>query len=519
MDFTISSGLDIPISGAPRPVLEAAGAVSHVALLADDYPGLRPSMEVRVGDQVAAGQALFTDKQNPGVNFTAPAAGVVSAINRGARRRLQSVVIALEGDQQQTFPVSGGEDRLAPAQIRQVLLDSGLWTALRSRPYGKVASPAATPAALFVTAIDTRPLAAPPAVVIAETPEDFRAGLQLLTALVPKTYLCTPPLAAGAASGQPPAIPVPSRAASPGGQPDVMAAPLPGEELPEITVARFAGPHPAGLPSTHIHFLEPVGPGKQVWQIGYQDVMAIGHLFRQGRLATSQVLALGGPGIKDPRLVRVVRGAALLELLRHELVAGAFPSVAPFASFEDHDPNDARGTEADAGAGVSLAGADVPGASPAAGTPHRLISGSVLDGHHAHGPFAFLGRYHQQVTALPEDDGSCLFGWLRPGGDRFSLVPAFLSVLRRRPFAMSTATWGGRRAIFPLGTYEKVMPLDIIATALLKSLASGNLERCLELGVLELVEEDLALCSFVCPGKNDFGPMLREMLSRIEEEG
>lgn len=459
--FTLKKGLDIPISGAPRQVIEAGNPVEHLALLGDDYPGLRPSLAVKVGERVAAGQLLFSDKKNPGVKFTAPRAGEVIAINRGARRRFESLVIRIGGDEEISFAGLGaGQGEGLPAEaVRAILLDSGLWPALRTRPFGKVAAVDRQPSSLFVTAMDTRPLAPDPTLVIEQAAADFRIGLQVLHTIVPKIFLC-------AASG----------------------VKLPGDEISGISPVRFAGPHPAGLASTHIHLLDPVGPGKQVWQIGYQDLIAIGHLFGTGRLLPTRVVALAGPAVKNPRLLKAPPGADLAELCAGELT-GSFEAA--------------------------------QGATP---PPLRLLSGSVLDGRRAAGSVAYLGRYHDQVSALVEDAGSGLFSWLWPGGDRFSFTPAFLSALTRFKasggrVAMNTALWGGRRAIFPLGSYERVMPLDIIATPLLKSLATGNVEKALELGCLELVEEDLALCGFVCPGKNDFGPMLREVLTVIEAEG
>lgn len=452
--FILKKGLDIPISGVPRQVIETGSRVEHVALLGDDYAGLRPTMEVKVGDRVAAGQLLFTDKKNPGVNFTAPLGGEVVAINRGPRRRFESLVIRVAADEQLSFAVEGKSG--SAAAIKEILIESGLWAGIRTRPFGKVAAIDGQPSSLFVTAIDTRPLAADPALIIAEAAEEFRFGLKILQTLVPKIFLCT------------------------------AADDLPGQELDGIITVRFQGPHPAGLPSTHIHLLDPVGPGgKRVWQIEYQEVIAVGHLFRTGRLPTTKTIALAGPKIKNPRLLRTRPGAAIDELCAQELA-------------EDN----LTGTEGKT----------------------RLLSGSVLDGRLASGNLKYLGRYHHQVSALADDSGSGLFNWMWPGSDRFSLLPAFLSALTgfragggRLP--MNTALWGGPRAIFPLGTYEQVMPFDFVVTALLQSVASGNTEKAVELGCMELIEDDLALCSFVCPGKNDFGPMLREILGRIEEEG
>lgn len=447
MTIRLKKGLDIPICGAPRQVIEPGNEVREIALLGMDYVGLKPTMAVREGDRVAAGQLLFTDKKNPGINFTAPVSGTVTAIHRGPRRRFESLVIRIEGERHLSFPPSSRSS--SPDAVRALLLQSGMWTAVRTRPYGKIPQPDAGPSSLFVTAMDTLPLAPDPMVVINSQWDDFLLGLELMAGLAPQTFVCI--------------------------DEEVQFA----GDLPDgTTISRFAGPHPAGLPSTHIHFLDPVRPGRQAWHIGYQDVIAIGHLHRTGSVQPERVVALTGPAMRSPRLVTAPVGASVNELCCGEL----------------HEQ------------------------------PCRLIGGSALSGH---GPgdnniHAYLGRYEQQVCALPDKDGSGLFSWLQPGRNRFSSLPLFASAFfkkDRKRFCMSTAAWGGRRAIIPLGTYEQVMPLDIIATALLKAIASGRSEKASQLGCLELVEEDLALCSFVCPGKNNFGPMLRDVLTVLEEEG
>ncbi|MCI5141921.1 MAG: Na(+)-translocating NADH-quinone reductase subunit A [Candidatus Electrothrix sp. ATG1] len=458
MNFKISKGLDIPISGSPDQVIRPGNPVTEVALLGSDYVGLKPTMKVRVNDQVAAGQLLFTDKKNPGIRFTAPAPGRVVAIHRGPRRRFESLVIKLEGEERRSFTTPCPTPEQLPAAadtIKNILIKSGQWTALRTRPYGKVPFPEATPASLFITAIDTEPLAPEPAIIINEYRGDFILGLSALQSLTAKTFLCC-------------------------SQDINLRAP---DHL-NFEVAHFSGPHPAGLASTHIHFLDPVRSGKEVWHIGYQDVIGVGHLFRTGQLWEERVIALSGPSMQCPRLIKTLAGASVLELCQNEI------------------------TDLQA----------------------RLLAGSVLNGHgmgeeNVHG---YLGRYQQQVCALPEQDGSGLLNWLRLGRDRYSSLPIFLSAFTGTTqkngkadttFPMNTAAWGGKRAILPMGGYEKVMPLNLIATSLLKAIATGNTEKAAALGCLELIEEDLALCSFVCPGKNNFGPMLREVLTRIEEDG
>jgi Na+-transporting NADH:ubiquinone oxidoreductase subunit A len=150
-----------------------------------------------------------------------------------------------------------------------------------------------------------------------------------------------------------------------------------------------------------------------------------------------------------------------------------------------------------------------------------VVSGSVLSGRKAEGDIlGYLGRYHLQITALQEDREREILGWLAPGWNKFSLLNVFASkLLPGRKFNFTTSTNGSPRAMVPVGVFEKVMPMDIMPTQLLRALLMHDTETAEELGVLELDEEDVALCSFVCPGKSDYGPLLRKVLTTIEKEG
>lgn len=447
----IKKGLDVPLTGQPVQQISDGPAIRHVALVGDDYVGMKPTMAVAEGDQVRLGQVLFTHKRLPEIRFTAPAAGRVLAVNRGPKRKFESLVIEVEGDERVEFRsfADTNPGSVSAADVRQHLLETGLWPALRTRPFSGVANPETVPFALFVTAIDTRPLAADPRVVIAGQDADFVAGLQVVSKLTDgRTYLCRAP-----------------------------GAPLPGEDLSEIETVEFAGPHPAGLPGTHIHFLAPVDMERSVWHINYQDVIAIGHLFRTGEISNDRIVAIAGPAASNPRLVRTQLGASLNELT----------------------------------AGEAKSGLD---------QPLRVISGSILGGRTSTAPIDFLGRYHLAVSLIEEGSRRNFLGWMGPGANKFSIKPIFLSALSAgKRFAMTTSTEGSHRAIVPIGSYEAVMPLDILPTALLKALVMDDTETAQALGCLELDEEDLSLCTFVDPGKHEFGPFLRRNLTRIEIEG
>jgi Na+-transporting NADH:ubiquinone oxidoreductase subunit A len=431
--------------------------VSRVALLGADTVGLKAKVLVEPGARVRRGQPLFEDRKSEGVVFTAPGAGTVLAVNRGERRALTSLVIELTATEQagtpgpdDFFPFTtwreGAQDSLTGDEVRALLVESGLWTALRARPYSRVPAAAEKAEALFVTAMDTHPHAPPLDVVLAGHEADFALGLRLVSKLTEgKTYLCRAP------------------------------GTLKGLEAPGVEVAEFEGRHPAGTVGLHIHTLHPVGRNRVVWHLGAQDVLALGRLARTGKLPVERVISLAGPAVKEPRLLQTRLGASL-----DPLTAGA------------------------------LAEGQV-----------RVVSGSVLGGRTTHDETdRFLGRYHAQVSCLHEVTEREFLGWAMPGLGKFSSIPTVLSrLLPSRRLALNTDSNGEPRAMVPIGLYERVMPMDIMPTFLLRALAMDDLEQAEKLGALELDEEDLALCSFVCPGKTDWGTALRRNLDQLRKEG
>jgi Na+-transporting NADH:ubiquinone oxidoreductase subunit A len=444
--YRIRKGLDLPLAGAPVQRIDApARALRQVALLGADTIGLRPALAVQPGDRVLRGQLLYEDRKNPGVRYTAPAAGTVAAVQRGDKRAFLSIVIDVAADDGPEAQVPLATAAPDAAALRALLVQSGLWTAFRARPFGHVPAVDASPQALFVTAIDTRPHAPDPQVVLAGREDDFGRGLAALARLTTApVHLC---VAAG------------SRIAGVDG----------------VQRHEFDGPHPAGTPGLHMHLLHPVGPGRVAWHIGYQDVAAIGHLLATGRLDVERVISIAGPAVKTPRLLRTRLGASVAELTTGELMPGEV----------------------------------------------RVVAGSVLDGRSAMAPAeAFLGRFHQQISALAEGRERELIGWITPQKDKYSVWSVVAGhFARKRGLPLTTTTNGGERAMVPIGSFERVMPMDIMATHLLRALIIGDAEQAVALGALELDEEDLALCTFVCPGKTEYGPLLRKLLDRVEKEG
>ncbi|MFK8027715.1 MAG: Na(+)-translocating NADH-quinone reductase subunit A [Gammaproteobacteria bacterium] len=449
MHFKITKGLRLPITGAPIQEIEDSPEIKRVAVLGREHVGMKPTMLVKEGDRVKLGQPLFTDKKNPRVQYVAPGAGVVEAIHRGAKRIFQSLVICLDGDEEITFPKYKKDQlkQLNRDSIVDQLLDSGLWVAMRTRPYSKSPDPKNTPNSIFVTAMDTRPLAADPKVILSKYQEEFENGLQVLARLTEgNVYVCCD---------------------------DDNTLNFNGNN--QIQKATFKGPHPAGVAGTHIHYIDPVNANKSVWHLNYQDVIAYGKLFSEGKIWTDRIISVAGPAIKNPRLLRVRLGANTNDIIENDVKPGEC----------------------------------------------RIISGSALSGWRAAGWASYLGRFNLQVTAIFEGREREFFGWIVPGMKKYSKSNALLSSFFRKKakFDFTTSQNGSPRAMVPIGVYERVMPLDILPTQLLRALVTKDTDLAQSLGCLELDEEDLALCTFVCPSKYEFGPMLRENLIQIEKEG
>ncbi len=454
----ITKGLDLPIEGAPLQVIRESKNPTRVAVMADDFPGLRPGMFVEEGDTVKRGQPLFEDRTRKGVIHSAPGAGRVIGVYRGARRALQSVVIDLSDNERANSPSDaevvsfssykgGAVDSLTRDDVVALLVESGDWTAFRTRPFARTPATDWTPDAIFVTAMDTNPHAPLPEVVLADRMEDFDRGLSVIAKLTEgNTYLCVDPVSE-----------------------------LEKNVSAPVVVEHFTGPHPAGTAGVHIHLVEPVGRNKTVWTVGYQDVAAIGALFATGKRDLNRTVSYAGPVVEDPRLIATRSGAYIDDLI-------------------DED----------------FGGVEV-----------RHIAGSVLSGKKAMGEnFGFLGRFDNQLSVLEEGRERFFMGWLTPGPDKFSTLNIYLSkFFPNKKFKFTTTTSGSKRAMVPIGMYERVMPMDILPTFLLRAMLAKDLERAEALGALELAEEDLSLCTFVCPGKYEYGPVLRRNLELIEKEG
>ena len=424
MRINVKKGLDVHIGGQPETSAVDTKTVSSAALLGRDFLGIKPNVLVKPGARVQAGQAVIRDRHRQDIVVTAPMGGTVAAINRGKRRSLLSIEIIADNETQEDmqFPVPKALDK---DTVRQLMLASGMWTALKKRPFGYIPDPSTDPRALLITAMDTEPLAPDPVPIIGAYADQFELGMEALGVMYDgPIYLCQAP-----------------------------EADIPCGSSDRVQRVEFDGPHPSGLPGTHIYSLCPIGfDGGEVWHLGYQDVIALGYVLRTGRLWLERVVMLAGPAVTQPRALTVPLAVATDELVRGELKPGAV----------------------------------------------RVISGSVLSGHTAQGAEAFLSQRHRQITVLPDVDSIMKDS---TNGNTYD-----------------TGLGGSPGPLMPIAQLNRVSPPGILAVPLLRALLVGDIDRARDLGALELVEEDLALLTYTCPSKSDYGLLLREVLEQLHKE-
>ena len=431
----ISKGLDLPISGKPDISITDEPKISSVSLLANDFVGMKPTMLVKENDEVKVGEKLFEDKKNPGIFFTAPAGGLIKSINRGDKRKFLSIEIEISQNEEFIdFDMGSSQD-----EIKNTLINSGLWNVFRTRPFNRTPNISSSPEALFINCCDTNPLSVDPYEIINLEKDSFDQGLEIIKQLfdcdIHLTY-----------------------------QNNNFDNTLSG-----INYHQFTGPHPAGLVGTHISKIHPVNLNSKVWTANFQDIISIGYLKKNKKIKTTKIISLGGPAVFEPSLIKVRHGSNL-----DEITAG---------KIEDNS---------------------------------RVISGSVLHGHESEGVMKYLGYYDSQVSVIPDEVNEIFLNWLMPGSSLHSKLNVFISsFIKPKKYIFNTSIGGGNRAIVPISSYEEVVPMDILVTQLLKSLVVSDIEMAIDLGMLELVPEDLSLCSYVCPSKYDYSSILMDNLNKL----
>ena len=466
--ITIRKGLDLPISGAAELRLTDARSIATYAVKPTDFVGLTPRLLVEEGGAVMVGDALFCDKNDERIRFTSPVSGKVKAIVRGEKRKLMAVVVETDFKSSPTIALPQTAE-----EIKAVMLQCGLWTMMRQRPFGTVANPDDTPKAIFVSAFNSSPLAPDYDFVMQGREEAFKKGLNALTQLTEgMVHVCFRPYQKLA------------------------------EQLStlnsQLSTHFVNGPHPTGNIGTQIAHIDPINKGEVVWTMNIQDVAVLGELVATGIYNPEKVIAVAGPNIKNPHYYRVKAGVCLSEITKAQLLNTGFPKM---------DTNDAA-------------------------KENRVISGDILSGTQIPAD-GFLSAYDDLVSILPEGDYYDFMGWLMPGLRKFSFSRTFLSGFMPKstfkPMGISlprfenlwkfdTNTHGDERPLVFTGNFERVFPFDIYPTQLIKACVVGDIDLMENLGIYEVEPEDFALCEFIDTSKTDLQAIIHEALEKLRKE-
>ncbi len=488
--ITIRKGLDLPISGAAEKRLTDARSITTYAMKPTDFVGLTPRLLVEEGDMVAVGDALFCDKNDERIRFTSPVSGQVKAIVRGEKRKLLEVVV--EADYKSAGSTiadykSATEALTTADSIKEAMLQCGLWTQLRQRPFGTVANPDDKPKAIFVSAFSSAPLAPDYDFVMRGGEEALKKGLEALAKLTDgMVHVCFRP-------GQKLASLdcfVPRKCS---------AFDVVNDGNRHIAIHYLKGPHPAGNIGTQIAHIDPINKGEIIWTMNLQDVAVLGELVATGIYKPERVVAVAGPNIKNPHYYRVKFGACLAEITNAQLLNNEYPKM---------DSNNAT-------------------------KENRVISGDILSGTQIAAD-GFLSAYDDLVSILPEGDYYDFMGWLMPGFRKFSFSRTFLSGFMPKStfkplgielprfenfWKFDTNTHGDLRPLVFTGNFERVFPFDIYPTQLIKACIIGDIELMENLGIYEVEPEDFALCEFIDTSKTDIQAIIREALEKLRKEG
>ena len=442
----LKKGLDIQIKGEPANNLAHIGRPETFAIKPPDFQGLVPKLTVTVGDKVKAGTLLFYDKYQPEVQYVSPVSGEVSAINRGERRRILEVVVKAESENFSEEFLKIDPRNLSSESIKAELLKSGIWPAIKSRPFGIVAHPQDQPKAIFISCFDSSPLAPDYDFIFKDETNAWQTGINALSKLTAgKVHL-------GLSAKKENKI---------------------FSQTTGVEITFFNGPHPAGNVGIQIHSVSPLNKGEIVWTIQPQDVIMIGRLFLTGKYDSSRIIALCGSEVKEPEYYQFWLGGSLSGLLKARLTKENL----------------------------------------------RIISGNVLTGSTV-ASNGFLGFYDSMVSVIPEGNYYEMFGWALPGFGKFSPSRTFFSWLgpKKKKYVLDANTHGEERAFVLSDEYDKVLPMDILPVYLLKAILANDIDAMEQLGIYEVIEEDLALCEYICTSKIMVQSVLRKGINSLIKE-
>ena len=442
--FNLLKGHNLKLKGQPsRNVIEVPDSELY-CIHPYQYKGMKPKLLVKKGDKVKIGTPLFYDKTKDSVKIVSPVSGLVEDIIFGKRRIIEKVLIKKQGEESETLDKYDVESD--NSKFKDFLLDSGLWSYLRQRPFSKVPDPTVKPRAIFLTMHQTAPFSLDLEHIMSGSKKELLYGMKLLSGLTEGNLFLS--LKKGSTFFK-------------------------NEDLDEVNINYFGGPHPSGNIGVQIHHIEPIANKDDlVYYISMQDLLSIVNTLKSGKYDFNKIISCGGTGISNPSYYKIKRGALIKDVVG------------------DIDVN-----------------------------KYRIISGDVLSGTIANLDDS-LNSFDEVLSVIPEIQEREFVGWALPGLKKYSLSNTFVSsALGLEDSDLETGLNGSIRAIIPFGRWERVLPMDIFPDFLIKSILSQDIEQMEKLGIYECDPEDFALCSFVCQSKVEVSQIVSDGLDLIEREG
>ena len=291
----LRKGLDIRLVGVANKIKSELVLPKTVSVKPTDFHGMTPKMVVKEGETVKAGSIIFYDKYNEAVKCASPVSGKIEAIVRGEKRRIMEIIISVDAEIQYEQKEAMDLSSMSNDEVKQAILDSGLWLFIKQRPIDIVANPKNSPKAIFVSAFDSSPLAPDFDYVLHGKNEEFQKGLDALAKLTSGKVQLT-------LNGKVPA--------------DATFTEAKGVEINKIS-----GKHPAGNVGTQIHHIDPINKGEFVWTVNAQDVALIGRYFSTGKYDVRKTIAITGSEIKNPQYAEVISGTNLSSILEGQITS------------------------------------------------------------------------------------------------------------------------------------------------------------------------------------------------------
>ena len=455
-NFKITKGHTLILNGLPEKKLIEISSSDIIKINPHDYKYIKPKVLLKINDEVKVGTPIFIDKNDPDVMHVSPCSGKIESVDYGDKRKILSINIINDKKYDQI----------------ELLESKKLFSISSIKDLGNNFTRKIINEAGMWPLIRQRPFSKIPK--FNSKPKSIFIPMNPTYPLAPNQLFILENDSLGFVEGL--------DAISNLTEGDINLIlgkdqdPSLVENLDKVKTHSFSGPHPSGNVGIHIHYVDPiVSKDDTVWYLSPQDVCKIGKIFIDFKIDTTKTITMGGPGCQKPSYLKIVLGTKLEHIFNElELVI---------------DEN------------------------------KILISGDVLSGKYTNA-LESLNVYHECLSIIKKSESRSFLGWILPGFSNFTLTNVYISkLLKNNTTANHNMLNGSKRAIVPLGLWEKVLPMNLLPNFLIRSILCGDIEDMERLGIYECSEEDFALCSLICQSKIEVSQIIQDGLDLMYLEG